>query len=148
MVSFVATNRYGSTEQRQSERTGRAEGACHGAQEAGTRADQRTVEGNAKCATLHACSACQDWLGRTLREPQCDFLLRGLDSVRAVDDVAAHLDTVVTADCARLGGCGVGGTCAPHWHQQQITLAPVRVLEALTWPRTRHSHRGAGGTLP
>jgi hypothetical protein len=34
-------------------------------------------------------------------EPQSDFLLSALDTVRAVADVATDIDGIVTADCTR-----------------------------------------------
>lgn len=41
--------------------------------------------------------------GDTLGEPEADLVLGGLDGVRAVDHVAAHLDAEVAADGAGLG---------------------------------------------
>lgn len=45
-----------------------------------------------------------------LLEPQSDFLLGALNGVRAVADVTADINGVVTADGARGRGEGVGGT--------------------------------------
>lgn len=44
-----------------------------------------------------------------LIEPQGNFLVSGFNSIRAVDDVAANLDAVVTTDGAGHGIGGVGG---------------------------------------
>lgn len=46
----------------------------------------------------------------TLREPQTDLLLRSLDAVRAVADVATDVEGEVTADGARGRVGGLGGT--------------------------------------
>lgn len=48
-------------------------------------------------------------LDLTLLEPQGNLLLGVLDAVRAVADVAANIDRVVTTDGAGGGGQRVGG---------------------------------------
>jgi hypothetical protein len=54
-------------------------------------------------------------LGRLVRlnllrlEPECNLLLRALHTVRAVADVAANIDGVVTTDGTRGRGKRVGG---------------------------------------
>ena len=42
--------------------------------------------------------------GDALGEPEADLVLRGLDGVGAVDDVAAELDAEIASDGAGLGG--------------------------------------------
>ena len=47
-------------------------------------------------------------VGDALGEPEADLVLRGLDGVGAVDDVAAELDAEIASDGAGLGGAVVG----------------------------------------
>ena len=48
-------------------------------------------------------------VGDALGEPEGDLVLRGLDGVGAVDDVAAELDAEIASDGAGLGGAAMGG---------------------------------------
>tara|TARA_B100000767_G_scaffold97721_1_gene93753 strand:+ start:150 stop:305 length:156 start_codon:yes stop_codon:yes gene_type:complete len=43
-------------------------------------------------------------VGDSLGKPEADLVLRGLDGVGAVDDVAAELDAEIASDGAGLGG--------------------------------------------
>lgn len=51
----------------------------------------------------------RDVVNQTLWEPESKLLLRVLDRVRAVDDVAANVNAVHATDGAWVGGQGVGG---------------------------------------
>ena len=90
-------------------------------------------------------------VGDAFGEPEADLVLRGLDGVGAVDDVAAKLDAVVAADGAGLGGAagredGGGGSGSAARRRARGGEADARVGGDAEWRRRHRSRGGEEGT--